>query len=57
MIVSMPGLSSFFCFFFLGVEDDDVLLSSLGFFPEMQKMMTSWEASGSLSFPMFFSQV
>jgi hypothetical protein len=33
------------------------LLSSLGFFPEMQKMMTSWEASGSLSFPMFFSQV
>jgi hypothetical protein len=53
----LGGLSSFFCLFFLGVKDDDVLLLSLGFFPQMQKMMMSWEAYGSLSFPRFFSQV
>jgi hypothetical protein len=42
---------------FLGVEDDDDPFGSslsLGFFPQMEKMMTSWEAPGSLSSPRFF---
>jgi hypothetical protein len=45
---------------FLGVEDDDEplgLLLSLGFFPQMEKMTTSWEAPGSLSSPRFFSSI
>jgi hypothetical protein len=42
---------------FLGVEDDNEPPGSslsLGFFPQMEKMTTSWEASDSLSSPRFF---
>ncbi len=46
-----------FLVFFLGVKNDDKLpnlLSSLRFFPQMQKMTTSWEAPGLLSSLGFF---
>jgi hypothetical protein len=46
-----------FLVFFLGVEDDDKplnLLSSFGFFPQTEKMTTSWETPGSLSTHGFF---
>jgi hypothetical protein len=43
--------------FFSGVEDNDEplgLSSSFGFFPQMQKMSTSWEVPDSLSSPRYF---
>jgi len=46
-----------FLVIFLGVEDDDEppgSLSSFGFFPQMEKMTTSWEAFDLLSSPRFF---
>jgi len=46
-----------FLVFFSGVEDDEKPFgssSSFGFFPQVQKMRTSWEAPGSLTFLGFF---
>jgi len=49
-----------FLVFFSGAKDDNEppgLSSSLDFFPQMQKMTTSWEALSLLSSPWFFFQV
>jgi hypothetical protein len=46
-----------FLVFFSSVEDDEKPFgssSSLGFFPQVQKMMTSYEALDSLTFLGFF---
>ncbi len=45
---------------FSNVEDNDELPSSslsIGFFPQMEKMTTNWDAPNLLSSPRFFSQV
>jgi hypothetical protein len=59
MVVSWEACHHFLVLF-SGAEDDNKPLgssSSLDFFPQMQKMTTSWEALSLLSSPWFFFQM